>query len=444
MQGPWQWLAIVLLLIAVSGNMYGQTPPAPPQKGGTTTTEQPNTGVYSGRDIFVPKPSEKQESQEGASTFADRFLRDTPHHLGFSLGAFESYTPGQIDPSNQQTGVVLSSITPQVFTNIQKKSFDFRLNYGAIFNRYNRALSNLDSATQYGNATVNYTITRRKTGFHVAGYLSSFYNDPASFLGSSPLALLNSGPQFYVQRRRETTNNVQIGLSHSFTKKFGVSLSANDLAVRYSGVTPIQVLTITAGTDYRINKWMMFNLRYSHNVSYSEAAPPNTNYEHLQLAGFSFKLRGGWQVSSSGGIDLTSYSGVRSVTGSGQGSITKVSRRTSIGVSYNRGYSTAFPSTSILHGDSGTVNVARALSSRVSIRASAAYFRGSTLTASSNSSTVFGTSTLEFALHKDLMLSVNHFLVSQKSGSDIANVTSLHNDTTSVGLMFHMPSFSNR
>src|SRR5215831_5693174 len=102
------------VLFLVPWTTYAQNSTAPAAQGSQATREESNPGVYSGREVFIPKPSEEKETDEGrASSFADGFLRNTRQHVGGSIGAFQSYTP---DLGGGQAASI-TSIVPHLFFN---------------------------------------------------------------------------------------------------------------------------------------------------------------------------------------------------------------------------------------------------------------------------------------------------------------------------------------
>src|SRR5437879_5713329 len=91
------FLTMVALLLLTPRSMHAQTSITPSSRENSSLpTGRPDTGVYSGREIFVPKAEEKKTPESTATTFSDGFLRNTRHHIGFSFGAFESYTSNAI------------------------------------------------------------------------------------------------------------------------------------------------------------------------------------------------------------------------------------------------------------------------------------------------------------------------------------------------------------
>jgi hypothetical protein len=407
-----------------------------------------NNGVYTGREVYVPDAPPPSEPEPAARSFSDGFLRNTRQHIGFSVSAFESYTPNAFGPSTEHKAITLASILPEVHANFQKKGLDFRIGYGAVFNRYGKDLSQLNRISQTGTATFGYSVSRRKTRLQVTDFLSSFYNDPASFPGSTTNSSyrLDSAPQIYIDRRRETRNQATIGLSQALTRKSGIGVTLTHDTFRYSGsdLQPPQLLAMSVFADYQINKWMHFNLQYSHYLNHLGQELRNSNVENLQIAGFVFKLGKGWQLSSSGGIESTKAQASRSIVGGGQVEIGKSSSTTSFGANYHRGYSSVFPVSSVWYGDTANLHLVQWLSSRVSIHANSSYFSGSLLTDASVISTVSGSGGLDIALQKNLIVSANYFVVSQKLVNVSVGDSSLHRNTVSVGLQYYLPGVSRR
>src|SRR5215831_6716980 len=81
----------LLIALSVSGLVQAQDSTTPNQES-QAPKPATNTGVY-GRDIYVPDTPPPSEPESAARSFADDFLRNTKQHIGFSVGAFETYIP---------------------------------------------------------------------------------------------------------------------------------------------------------------------------------------------------------------------------------------------------------------------------------------------------------------------------------------------------------------
>jgi hypothetical protein len=441
------YLPAFALLLPWCLTIHAQNSPVSPAQENPPPQGTSNTGVYTGREIFVPKPAEESEP-EPARSFADGFLRNARQHFGFSFSAFESYSSNALGSSTGSRGMTFTSLLPQVHANFQNKGLSFRLNYGAAYNRYNESLSELNRVSQTGTAAFVYSRSRRKTTFQVMDYLNSMYNDPGSFIGSTAGALyrLDSASQIYIERRRVTQNTATIGLNYALTRKSSVSISGNHDTVRYSGddLQRTNQFSVSASAGYQITRWMNFNVRYTHELNRADEESRNNNIQSLQFAGFAFKLGRGWEISSSGGIETTKNAGIRLMTASGQAGISKTARRTLVGVSYHRGYSAVFPASDVWYGDAANLNLVQRLASRVNVRATGSYFRGSVVAGYSSASTVSGSAALEIILQNNLVTSANYYLVSQTLATAAPAGTSLRRHSVSAGLQYFLPSVSRR
>src|SRR5262245_13805498 len=170
-------LALVVSLVAQAQNSPVSPTPADP-----APKESPITGVYTGKEIFVPNGSEEKEPEPPARSFADGFLRNTRQHMGFSLSVFELYTPDVRLSSGETKDVSFTSILPQLYLNFEKKKLDFRLTYGAAYRRFNNGVNDLNNRVSHnGTAEFSYSLlARQKTTLQLSSALTSEYYDAAS------------------------------------------------------------------------------------------------------------------------------------------------------------------------------------------------------------------------------------------------------------------------
>src|SRR5262245_28252843 len=89
-------LLLLIWLLAVSTAVSAQNSPTSPPQENAPKESTNSTGVYTGREIYVPKVPEEKEPEPSARSFADGFLRNTRRHLGFSVTASESYSPNLV------------------------------------------------------------------------------------------------------------------------------------------------------------------------------------------------------------------------------------------------------------------------------------------------------------------------------------------------------------
>src|SRR5215510_8806211 len=95
-------VVVPFLLLLIPHIVYSQNSTVPQAGGTQVTKESSNSGVYTGRETYIPKPAEQKEVEPGATSFADGFLRRTRQHVGASVGLFESYTPDIVGSSSQK------------------------------------------------------------------------------------------------------------------------------------------------------------------------------------------------------------------------------------------------------------------------------------------------------------------------------------------------------
>src|SRR5262245_39412357 len=226
--------SMTAVLFLVPWTTYAQNSTATGAQGSQETREQSNPGVYSGREIFIPKPSEEKETEteSRARSFADGFLRNTRQHVGGAIGAFQSYTP---DLGGGQAASI-TSIVPHLFFNYQKKRFEFRMTYNIVYASYNKKLSELNGMTQNGTMSLGYAISRKKTTLQFANYFTTQYYDAISALATAFTGSYQFGfGQLYLDRRRETRDTASVVLSYAATKKGSLGGSLTYDFVKFGG-----------------------------------------------------------------------------------------------------------------------------------------------------------------------------------------------------------------
>src|SRR5262245_60832579 len=149
----------VAIVLVVSSTIHAQDSTLPATQDNPAPKES-NTGVYTGREIFVPATPVQKEPEPAARTFSDGFLRKTGQHLGFSLGVSGVYSP---DASEQGTALSTAAIAPELYLNFEKRKFALRLTYGAA-KRYFKGRSEMNAVSQNGTLSFGYTTSLgRKT-----------------------------------------------------------------------------------------------------------------------------------------------------------------------------------------------------------------------------------------------------------------------------------------
>jgi hypothetical protein len=441
-------LLMVVLLLVIARNMYAQSSTSSPAQGNTTsTTERPDTGVYSGRDVYVPKVSDKKEPEAAATSFADGFLRDTRQHIGASVGVNESYTPN-LPVANGTSALSLTSVFPQLFLNFSKKKFNFRVNYGLAYERVKEGQTELNSSSQNGSAALTYNLSGRKASLGFNNMVTSMYYDQGAFFGmylTTPyLNGTNFNAQLYPDQQRLTRGTSGVNFSYRATKKTSVSAGVTYDVARYTGLNAqrANLLSGSLGASYAVTKWLSFTSNYSQNFYSTTQGLGTANIQNLQIGGLSSKLGRGWTISVSGGLVSTKTNGVaRQITGSGLAAISKSSRSTRIDFSFNRGYYTAFPSSTVWSGDTANLSFLYRLSSSVNVHANSAYIRGSALGGpASIAHSTFGGAGLDYMPQRNLVISTNYFLLSQKILDVSFQQPTLHRYTVSAGITYYLPS----
>jgi hypothetical protein len=410
----------------------------------TQGNQSPNTGIYTGREVFVPETEEKKEPEPMARTFADGFLRNT-RHLGFSVRASNIYSPNLLKSSNGRQATSFVTLEPQLYLNLQKRKLNARLTYGATYRGYNKELADLNAFTQSGTASFGYTLfAGRKTTLNFSDSLSSVYYDATSlletFLPTQYLNLTNINPQIYVDRRRETRNSATINLYYSLTRKASLNATVGHDLLRYGSAVPARgIVTTSIGASYQLTRWLHFDTHYTDYLNVARRQAGN-DVQNLQFGGLSFDLGRGWVISTGGGIDSTKSSVKRWTGGSSDASISKSSGGTTIALGYHYGFSIFSVGSQVWRGHAASAHVVQKLFRQVRIHANASYFRGSTLLGSSMADTIYGGTGAEVALQKNFVVSTSFSLTSQRLVNVPAAGPSLYRYNAMVGVTYYLPS----
>jgi len=436
-------LTVLVWLLFVCAFADAQDPVAPPVETNSTASSTSTTGVYSGRELYVPKPVTTDTQVEPvANSIANAFLRNSRQHIGFSVSLAESYSPNTaVSTAGKKESMVFTSLVPQIYLNVEKKRLAFRLTYGITYNRTKVGEAGLNRGSQNGNASITYTIPWRKSALTFSDNVNSSYYDLGSNFGLfSPGAYYRADltPTAYLDRRRENRNNTSISWSYTPAKSLSFNTGVNYDIAQYSGLEKRpSMLTGSISMSYHITKWLYFNSQYSHHLNTVDPGFRGNTVEDLRVGGFSFKPGRGWVISTSGGVDSTKNTGRRYITGSGEASILKQSRHTSVQLSYHRGYSTVFPSSDVWAGDTANAYIVQSIAKRMSIHTNASYMRGSSVVKNSSLTTTYGGAGWDIVLQRSLVFSANYFYVSQRFG-EFTDAT-LHRNTVALQLHYYLP-----
>lgn len=437
---------IILFCLSAPLTLRAQNSTTSPEQ--KTAPAPSKTGVYTGREVFVPETPEQKEPEPPAASFSNDFLRFTRRHMGFTVRVSDTYSPNAIVSSGEKRTLTIKTIEPQMFLNVQKKRLDFRLTYGVSGNQYSSILGNRNSLSQNGSALFSYNLSGRKTTLQFSNSLTSIYYDEGSLLAASLTTpyRLNFVPQVYLDRRRETRDLASTTFGYSVTKKASISASLNYDVSGYSGsgLERRGVLSGGLGAKYRITKWLDFNTQYSRYLNNAGQRLSGSNYQSLQVGGFSFKPARNLVITVSGGVDTTSVNSTRWIVGSGQASISKTSRNTSVELTYHRGVFTLFPSTEVFSGDTANLYAVRKLSRRINIQMNSSVVRGAALGQSFVARTAYGGAGLDIALLNNLVFTTNYNLVSQKLTQTSLTGESLHRYSVGAGFQYFYPSVVRR
>jgi hypothetical protein len=431
-------------LLLASTILHAQNSPTSAGQGNLPQAPSTNTGVYSGREIYVPESQKDGTPEASATSFADGFLRDARKHVGFSVALSETYTPNAFQTLDGPEALTSTSVVPQLYLDVNTKHLGFRLNYSASYNRYSRDLGE-PSILQNGSAGMSYSVSRRKLSFAFIDYLSSSYYDAGTALTgtfTNPYLVGTVSPQLFVDSTRTNRNSASATLNHQTTKKLSLSATLSDDYTQYgrSATDSMSQLSGSVSMGLRLKKWLKVNSRYTRFLNNVNSNYRGNNIQDVQIGEFVFEPIRNLSISFSGGIESADTPGQRSVSGSGRLSVVKRSGRTTIGLGYHHGLYTAFPSPELWHGDSANIYAVQKLTRRISIHANGALNRGTSGTGASIANSAYGGASVDVVLQRNLVLTGTYSFISQSFTNVLLPNATNHRTSTAVSLHYFLPS----
>ena len=411
---------------------------ASPQLGGVSQSDGD-----AGQSETISSSSQEKQSH---GSLTSGFLETMGRPIGFSMGFFELYAPGQAAESVVDRNAVYTLVRPRIFARTRTKRSQFQVEYSFGYRQYNRH-PEVRSSEHTAILDYSYQLSRNTT-LHISDDFRSQFNDRGVLPTSSAPVLYQ--PSFaqglYVPGERSTTNSLLTGISYRFGRRSTVTTFTSYDLWRYGTTTFGDSHGIQAGIrgDLQISKWFFLDSGYSHYLNLVPGKLQSTNIHRLQAGGLKFRPRRTVELYVSGGVDSTRLQDRQHTIGSYEGGISKVSGSTLLSLVYHRGFSVAIGPQSTLNGHVVSATLSQWLSRRISIQATSSYMRGFSLNKESKLSYLGANAELPIVLQRHVLYSAQYSYISQHGTALTSNQLLLNRYTITTGLQFMVPSLSGR
>ncbi len=431
--------AVFVLMISLATSPRGNAvaPQAGAASGGGSDSSQEETDVRRSKsDLRSPR------------SIGDRFIATMHSPIGASLSFIELYTPDVSATAGKRSFVSYTMLRPEIFTHTVKKSYEFHFDYtfGYRGNNRHRQIRSSDHL-------VMLDLTRRlsrRAFLQFSDRFRSVFNDEAVLPQSTSVSPILYQPalaqELYTPNQRFSTNSLITSFSYQAGKRLNMSVFGSYDLWRYSLATFGEAQGFQAGVrgEYRMNKWLYFDSRYSHYLTKVDPRFLPSNIQRIQAGGLKFAPRRGVEFSVSGGVDSTRLEGIQRTTTALQGGISKTSGSTLISLVYYRGFSVAGGPGALLKSDTVNSEFTQWLSRRINLHLNSGYVKGASLVNGSALRYISGTAELEFMLQRHVMFSTQYTYLSQR-GAKLGLTSSLLNRyTLSAGFQFFFATTGTR
>jgi hypothetical protein len=438
-----------------------QTAPAEPSRNG----QEP--GGYRTVDILNPEPDQEQQQTEdanqsevlnpipvptqledetrslGGQTLIDDVFRNSMNPWGFSLSVYGAYTSETSSDNEQDIASGIAAFRFRVFSNFGKRKSKLHLDAGTGYRRYFQ-YQDLDSWDYNGNAHYSYEFSR-KTRFSLSDQFNSSYNDAWSFLsmGSSIPYSPNLSNEVLFNLQRINRNSLHGEISHQLSRKAQLGIFGQHSWYDYSEDTLANANTIEVGGrfGYRFTDWLSLSSHYSIYFYLSETDNTDVQVHRLQVGQFDFGLTKSWRIWFGGGLDYSYSNGQNRFHENINAGIDYTSQRALFTVTYQRGFSSAIGIGELLSSDVVAANYGYRMTSWMRSNIEAYYYRnlgqgGGIL------KTFSGGGGLEFALMKNISLTMNAFYQNQQPQDFSVEGLELNRFSGYVGIQYVWPGRS--
>jgi hypothetical protein len=444
---PYLWILFALLF---TGVCLAQEPPAAPagnpQQENAIPVDERNQPISSTAQDAIPVPIQEPQAttSRGGQTFLDDVFQSSRNRLGFSLSAYGAYSSDVSSRSDQQEDSFITSFMPRVFVNLGRSRSRFHFDLGTGYRRY-LSNSELNSWDYFGNAQYSYRFSRR-TSLNITNQFTSSYNDSSSFISQySPLQrdYLSTSNEILFNRQRITRNALDADLTFQMNRKarFGITGGYNFYQYSQDTLTGSHVFRVVGAFDYELNRWLRFSSSYQRYLNeVDELNREAAQIQRLQIGGLDFRLTRYWRLWAGGGIEYSYYRSRNQFEGSVNAGISYTAREASMSVTYQRGLTSAIGLVSLLQSDMLSAEFGYRLTSRVSTRINGYYNKNREVDSVGTLTTLSGGGGFEFALRRDLILTLNSYYQNQKEDRFSYEGLGLNRISAYVGLQYVWPS----
>lgn len=396
-------------------------------------------------DVPIPIPitfEEAIESRAGMS-FADDVFQNVRNRWGFSLNAYEAYTTDLAMQARSREASAITAFMPRVFINLGKRKSKLNADAGAGY-RFYHADADLASWDYSASATYSYDLSKR-TRFQLRDQFTSSYNDSWSFLSlNTPLHYydFSSSNEVLFNRQRITRNSMLAELSRKFGSKIGLGVFGVYRIYDFSENTLSNTDVIEAGgsLDFQITRWLDLSSSYAGYLDKGDDSVRDIQIHRLQIGRLGFNLTSSWRFWAGGGLEYSDWAGqgrFRESIGSGLG---YTSLDQSFSLTYQRGFTAAIGLSRLLNSDIVAAEYGYRVNRRVRTSLQAYYYRSSETAAGGLLETLSGGGGLEFALRRDLSLTMNAYYQNQQTSDFPVAGLGLNRFTGYVGLQYVWPA----
>ena len=395
-----------------------------------------------GMPIPVPIAVQEETGSLGDMTFIDDVFQSPRNRWGFSLSAYEAYTTDVFVGDEPRESSGITAFMPRVFLNLGKRKSRLHLDLGVGFRLYNNH-GELNSGDYYAGAQYSYQLSK-KTSFQLGDQFTSTYNDAWSFLSLySPLHYdPASSNEVLLNMQRINRNSAVARLSHEINRKARFSVFGSHQWYDYSQSTLSNSDSVEAGGNfyYRMAKWLYFSSSISTYWNFASEDLSDTRIYRLQIGGLEFELGNSWRVWASGGIGFSDYEGYNRAFEDINAGIGHTSENASFSLRYQRGFTTAIGISELLTSDIFTANYGYRVTRWMNAHLRAYYYRSSQLDRDSLLETFSGGGGLEFALRRNLSLTMNASYQNQQESDFSVQGLDLNRFGGYIGLQYVWPS----
>jgi hypothetical protein len=392
----------------------------------------------------IPIPISPIDANEslGGKTFVDDVFRRAENRWGLALSAYQAYTTNVSGEGQSKNSSGITAFMPRAFFNFGKRKSILHLDVGAGYRRYNhRRASN---AWDYsGNAQYSLRISDA-TSFRVSDQLTSSFNDAWSFLSLySPLGYdLLSSNEVLFNRLRITRNAARAELSHQISEKAGFGVFGGHRWYDYQRNTLSNSTALEYGGSfsYQIARWLHLSSSVTSYYNLAGSSIPDAQIYHIQIGGLDFRLSNSWRIWGGGGIDISEYERKRRTASHINAGIGYTSKSASFHLTYQRGFTSAIGISRLLLSDVASANYGHRINNWLNANLQSYYYRSSETVSNGWLETLSGGGGLEFALRRDLVLTMNAFYQNQRARRFSVEGLGLSRLTGYLGLQYVWPA----